>query len=104
MQRLISALFLTSTLMLQAARYSAEDNTSGGLQIVKLIDHDNKTEVSVLVSIGNNAFDMKVNGKPVFWSPYTDIREQKNKPAMLGNPFLAPWANRLDHDGFFFDG
>lgn len=104
MRRPLIALFFTSTLMLNAARYGAEDNTVGGIQIVKLIDHDNKTEVSVLVSIGNNAFDMKVNGKPVFWSPYADIKDQKAKPAMLGNPFLAPWANRLDHDGFKFDG
>lgn len=104
MRRSLIALWFTSTLMLQAARYGAEDNTVGGIQIVKLIDHDNKTEVSVLVSVGNNAFDMKVNGKPVFWSPYADIKDQKAKPTMLGNPFLAPWANRLDHEGFWANG
>ena len=87
---------------MQAARYGAEDNTVNGLQIVRLIDHDNKTEVSVVVSIGNIAYEMKVNGKPVFWSPYADIKELKSKPTMLGNPFLAPWANRLDHEGFYF--
>lgn len=99
----LTALLLFPTLM-QAARYGAEDLTSGGLQIVKLIDHEYKTEVSILVSVGNNAFDMKVNGKPVFWSPYADIKEQKTRPQMLGNPFLAPWANRLDHEGFYFNG
>ena len=89
---------------MQAARYGAEDNTVGGLQVVRLIDHDNKTEVSVAISIGNIAYEMKVNGKPVFWSPYSDIQELKTKPTMLGNPFLAPWANRLDHEGFYFNG
>lgn len=89
---------------MQAARYGAEDNTVGGIQTVRLIDHDNKTEVSVAISIGNIAYEMKVNGKPVFWSPYSDIKELKAKPTMLGNPFLAPWANRLDHEGFHFNG
>ena len=89
---------------MQAANYSTETVKAGGLDIVHLKDAAHKTEVSVLVSIGNNAFDMRVNGKPVFWSPYTDITEQKAKPTMLGNPFLAPWANRLDHEGFYFEG
>ena len=50
---------------MHAARYGAEDHTSNGLQIVKLIDHENKAEVSILVSVGNNAFDMKVKEVPV---------------------------------------
>ena len=87
-----------------AVNYSAEATKSGGLEIVHLKDAAHNTEVSVLISIGNNAYDMRVNGKPVFWSPYADIAEQKAKPAMLGNPFLAPWANRLDHEGFYFEG
>ena len=89
---------------MQSANYSAETSKTGDLEIVRLKDAAHKTEVSILVSIGNNAFDMRVNGQPVFWSPYADIAEQKAKPAMLGNPFLAPWANRLDHEGFYFEG
>src|SRR5947209_5169440 len=98
----LAAIFATS--LMQAANYSAEASKSGGLDIVRLKDAAHKTEVSVLVSIGNNAFDMRVNGKPVFWSPYADIVEQKSRPTMLGTPFLAPWANRLDHEGFYFEG
>ena len=89
---------------MQAANYSTERLSTGGLEIVRLKDAARKTEVSVLVSIGNNAFDMRVNGQPAYWSPYKDIVEQKAKPTMLGNPFLAPWANRLDHEGFYFEG
>jgi aldose 1-epimerase len=92
---------------MQAANpaYTArQSTTASGLAIVRLTDEVHKTEVSILVSIGNNAFDMRVNGKPVFWSPYASIEDQKAKPAMLGNPFLAPWANRLDHEGFYAAG
>ena len=48
-----------------------EDNPAGKIAMfridipnVKLVDHESKTEVSILVTVGNNAFDMKVNGKP----------------------------------------
>src|SRR5262249_34708760 len=37
-------------------------------------------------------------------SPYSSVSELKAKPAMAGNPFLAPWANRLDSDGFWANG
>jgi len=87
-----------------AANYSAERVSNGGLEIVVLKDAAHKTEASILVSIGNMAFDMRVNGQPVYWSPYKNIVEQKTKQAMLGNPFLGPWANRLDHEGFYFEG
>ena len=98
--------FLLPIFAMQAAtpNYSAERAQLGGLEIVHLKDAAHKTEVSVLVSIGNNAYDMRVKGKSVFWSPYADITEQKAKPTMLGNPFLAPWANRMDHEGFTFGG
>jgi len=47
---------------------------------------------------------MKVHGKSVLWSPYQSVKEFHAKPAFLGNPFLAPWANRLDSDGFWANG
>jgi aldose 1-epimerase len=47
---------------------------------------------------------MKVNGKNVFWFPLASLAEFKVKPVFAGNPFLAPWANRLDHEGFYANG
>lgn len=88
--------------------YSVErkKTPANGLDIIRLIDEAHQTEVSVLASIGFNGFDMRVKGKPIFWSPYapSEIDQQKARPTMLGNPFLAPWANRLDHEGFYFAG
>ena len=54
--------------------------------------------------MGNNSYEMKVKGKDVFWSPYKSLTEFKAKPALLGNPFLGPWANRLDSDGYWANG
>ncbi len=84
--------------------YTARALTVDGVDIVRLTDAAHKAEVTIATKVGNNAFDMKVNGKPVFWSPYAGPGDVAKRPAMAGNPFLAPWANRLDHEGFFANG
>lgn len=81
--------------------YTAERQTIDNVEIVLLTDAKAKAEVRIAPSVGNNSYEMKVNGQPVFWSPYKTIGELKAKPAMAGNPFLAPWANRLDQEAFF---
>ncbi len=104
-QRGLVAVFLLSYLpVMQAANYSARKITVDGFEVVKLADAASKTEVSIVPSIGNNAYDMQVNGKPVLFSPYKSLTEFKEKPALLGVPLLSPWANRLDQDGFFANG
>ncbi|MBS1828246.1 MAG: aldose 1-epimerase [Acidobacteria bacterium] len=84
--------------------YTAERQTIDGVEVVYLADARNKTEVWIAPTIGNNSYEMKVNGQRVFWSPYATVKELKAKPAMAGNPFLAPWANRLDQDAFYANG
>jgi aldose 1-epimerase len=90
--------------MSQAANYTAEKLTVDGLEAVRLTDAAHKTEVLVAPSMGNNSYEMKVNGKRVFWNPYNSLAEFKAKPVNLGNPFLAPWANRLDGDSYYANG
>ena len=50
------------------------------------------------------AYEMNVNGKNVFWMPSTSVAEFKARPPMAGNPFLAPWANRVEGDAFWANG
>jgi aldose 1-epimerase len=87
-----------------AANYTAEKLTVDGMEIVRLADAAHKTEVSIVPSVGNTAYEMKVNGKPVFWSPYQSVKQFKDKPVHLGIPFLAPWANRIDGDVYWANG
>lgn len=89
---------------MSATDYSVQRLTVDGVPIVRLTDTARKTVVSVVPAVGNNSYDMQVNGKPVFWSPYSSVAEYRDKPTFLGNPFLAPWANRLDHDGYWANG
>jgi aldose 1-epimerase len=91
-------------LMSLAANYSAQKLQQDGIDIVRLTDDAHKVQVSIVPSIGNNAYEMKVNGRNVFWFPFAGPGEFKAKPTLAGNPLLAPWANRLDHDGFYANG
>jgi aldose 1-epimerase len=91
-------------LMSLAANYTAEKRTVDGIEVVHLADAARKTDVWIAPSVGNNAYEMTVNGKRVYWSPYNSVGEFKAKPVNLGNPFLAPWANRLEGDYFWANG
>jgi aldose 1-epimerase len=91
-------------LLAQAANYAAEKSTRNGIGIVRLADAARKTEVSIVPSIGNTAFEMKVNGKNLLWFPFPDLAEWKAKPIPSGIPFLGPWGGRLDEEAFWANG
>jgi aldose 1-epimerase len=90
--------------MSEAPNYSAARASQDGVEVVRLTDARHNTQVSIVPTIGNNAFEMKVNGTNIFWTPYQSLAEFKARPVHLGNPFLAPWANRLDGDAFWANG
>jgi aldose 1-epimerase len=90
--------------MSSAADYTAEKTTRDGIEIVRLTDATHKIEVTIVPSFGNNSVEMKVNGKNIFWFPPATLAEFKAEPMFAANPFLAPWANRLDHEGFYANG
>ena len=81
--------------------YSARAVLADGIEVVRLTDESRNMDVSIAPSIGNNAFEFKVNGVNLLWSPYASLTELRAKPVLCGIPFLAPWANRLDQEAFF---
>ena len=98
------ALLAALPLMTEAANYNAGRVTVDGIEVVRLTDELHKAQVSVAPGLGNNAYEFQVNGKNIMWFPVRNLAEFKTKPTFSGNPFLAPWANRLDHDGFYANG
>ena len=90
--------------MSQAENYSAQRATVDGIEVVQLADAAHKTQVSIIPSIGNMAYEMKINGANLFWWPYHSLADFKAKPGFAGIPFLGPWANRLDQDAFYANG
>jgi len=84
--------------------YSAAKATADSVEIVRLRDPGHGIELSIAPSIGNIAFDMRVNGKPMLLAPAAKLSDWKARPSQAGIPFLAPWANRLDGDAYWANG
>jgi aldose 1-epimerase len=82
------------------AEYSAR--TDG--EVVRLEDTAHRIRVAIVPSVGNVAFEMRVNGENVLRFPYADIAEFRSRPGLNGIPFLGPWANRLDEQAFYANG
>ncbi len=97
------AIILVSA-MTQSGNYSAERAKLDGIEVIHLRDTARRVEVSIVPSLGNNAYEMKVNGKHVLWSPYRTLKELQEKPVQVGNPLLSPWANRIDGDTYWANG
>lgn len=88
----------------EAAQYAVDRASVDGIEVIKLRDAARKTEVSIVPSVGNIAYDMKVNGKPILYFPYQSLSDFQKRPGLCGVPFLGPWANRLDQTAFYANG
>lgn len=92
------ALFIPARAFAQAYRVEQAGD------VVRLEDTRTQTVVSVLPSVGDVAFEMKVKGQDVLYWPFTSVDDFKAKPEYSGIPFLGPWANRLDEQAFYANG
>ena len=72
--------------------------------VVQLEDAKARTTVSVVPSVGNQAFEMKVRGHNVLRWTYASVADLRARPGMAGIPFLAPWADILDEQAFYANG
>ena len=72
--------------------------------VVQLEDTRNQTVVSIIPSVGNIAFEMKVKGHNVLRWPYASVEDFKAKPGMSALPFVGPWMGRLDEQAFYANG
>ena len=69
-----------------------------------LLDSKRKMDVGIVPDLGNFAYQFKVNGKDVLIPvPSLNLLVEKH-PFSWGIPFLAPWANRIDRDYYYFEG
>jgi aldose 1-epimerase len=88
----------------QPANFSAQKIVVEGIPVVRLADSKRGIEASILPSIGNMAFELKVHGKNILYFPDVKLSDFHKKPIQCGIPFLAPWANRLDETAFWANG
>jgi aldose 1-epimerase len=97
---IVFVVVFASAKLAPAQPYSA--NRKG--DVVQLQDSRTQTTVSILPSVGNTTFELKVKGHNVLYWPYASVDEFKARPGMSGIPFLGPWADRLDEQAFFANG
>jgi aldose 1-epimerase len=84
--------------------FSARQLLIDGVPAVRLADSARGIEVTILPSLGNIASELRIHGKSVLFFPDGTLSDFQKKPMQTGIPFLAPWANRLDEDGFWANG
>jgi aldose 1-epimerase len=97
----LSPLPAQSTRPSAATQYAARSKGD----VVELEDTTHRTVVTIVPSVGNTAYSMTVNGTNILRSPYPSLEAFKAKPTRhAGNPFMAPWANRLDEQAFYANG
>jgi aldose 1-epimerase len=100
----IAAATIVSVVCLSHAARAQQYTARQDGDIVELQDTRSQTTVSIVPSVGNIAFSMKVKGQEILRWPFASVAEFKAKPAMQGIPFMGPWANRLDEQAFYANG
>jgi aldose 1-epimerase len=84
--------------------YSVKKEVVEGHTTYHLLDSRLNIDVGIVPDIGNLAYQFKVKGKDVL-IPVESFKDYLDKHTFgWGIPFLAPWANRLDHDYYYFEG
>jgi aldose 1-epimerase len=69
-----------------------------------LRDHKRKMEFGLVPDIGNWGYSLNVKGTEVFYAPASLEQYIKDRGLGSGNPLMAPFANRIDRDYYFFEG
>ena len=96
--------FILATMPLDAQSYKSTRTDIDGVDVVQLESADGNERVSIAVTRGNLAYEFLVNGKNAFYAPMESLAAFAERPRLMGNPLLWPWANRLDWDGYYFAG
>lgn len=105
MPRFAAAVLLFALAMsLNAQSYRTTQTVIDGVSVVQLENPGGNERVSVAVSLGNLAYEFSVNGKNAFYAPMDSLGAYAERPRLAGNPFLWPWPNRLEWEGYYFEG
>jgi aldose 1-epimerase len=97
-------LFSFSSAGLGAVQYSVTKKVVQGHTTYHLMDSEREMNFGVVPDIGNMGYEFKVKGQDVL-VPLESFQAYLEKRGFCcGIPFLSPWANRLDHDYYFFQG
>lgn len=89
---------------LASNKYAVSKRVVEGHTTYHLVDTSRNMDFGIVPDIGNFGYEFKVNGKDVFIPPESFQSYLEKRWFCCGNPFMAPWANRIDRDHYFFQG
>jgi aldose 1-epimerase len=86
------------------AKYAVARKVVEGHTTFHLIDLERKMDFGLVPDIGNLGYSFKIGGREIIravdsFEPYI-----KDRALGRGIPFMAPFANRIDHDYYYFEG
>ena len=85
-----------------AGNYSVKRKMVDGYITYQLVDAGRRMEVGVVPGLGNFVYEFTADGKNVL-IPAASLKAYfQNHEFCCGIPFLAPWANRIDHEYYYF--
>jgi aldose 1-epimerase len=84
--------------------FSVKKRTVEGHAAYHLFDGRRNMELCVVPRIGNWVYQFRVNGKDILLAPESLEHYLKERALGRGNPLMAPFANRIDRDYYFFEG
>src|ERR1017187_8560368 len=84
--------------------YSTTKQTVEGHLTYHLTDAKREMDFGLVPDIGNFGYEFKVNGKDVLFFPDTFADYLQKRTLGGGIPFLAPFANRIDGEQYYFQG
>ena len=70
----------------------------------QLKDHKRRMDFSIVPGIGNWGYSLRANGQEVFYPRPSFEQYIKERGLGYGNPLMAPFANRIDQDYYYFEG
>jgi aldose 1-epimerase len=100
----VVGILLLPTRGISVGNYSVVERVVEGHSTYHLLDARRKMDLGIIPDIGNFAYEFKVNGKDVLIAPESLKAYIEKHWFGWGIPFLAPFANRIDHDYYYFQG
>lgn len=85
-------------------KYAVSKTVVEGRTAYHLLDSSRKMDFGIVPEVGNLGYEFKMNGKDVL-IPLDSFKSYLERHKFCcGIPFLEPWANRIDHDYYYFQG
>ncbi len=86
------------------ANFSVTKKKTEGHITYQLKDQKLKMDFSLVPDIGNWGYSLRVHGNEVFYPRPSFEQYIKERGLGYGNPIMAPFANRIDRDHYYFEG